>query len=370
MKILSVVGARPQFVKLAAVAPAVAEAGHEHVIVHTGQHYDTAMSQVFFDGLGIARPDTDLGVGSGGHGRQTGQTLERLDAALAEHAPDWVLVYGDTNATLAGAIAAAKLHVPVAHLEAGLRSFNRRMPEEVNRVLADHACDLLLAPTAQAMRHLDAEGLGARSVLTGDVMVDVCLRVGAAVEAADAGAGAGEDAAGQLPGDIAPGEPFVLATLHRAENTDDPQRLEGLLRAVSELDVPVLLPVHPRLRARTDEYGIPLRKGAIVPVEPLDYAGTVRAVRAASAVVTDSGGMQKEAFLLGRVCTTLRTETEWPETLADGWNTLVADPAALNPGGLEEIVLRPAPDPAGPSAAPFGTPGAAARAVRALEERG
>ena len=177
MKVVSIVGARPQLVKLAPVAAAFATSGDQHVIVHTGQHYDVNLSDVFFSGLGIPDPDVHLGVGSGGHGEQTGAILAKMDAVLTEHQPDWVLVYGDTNSTLAGAVSAVKLHLPVAHLEAGLRSFNRRMPEEHNRVLTDHAADLLLAPTEEAVRHLTAEGLGHRTTLVGDVMVDVCLRV-------------------------------------------------------------------------------------------------------------------------------------------------------------------------------------------------
>ena len=217
MKVVSVVGARPQFIKLAPIAAAFAGSDYRHVIVHTGQHYDADLSDVFFTDLGIPAPDVHLGVGSGSHGEQTGKMLAALDPVLAAEKPDWVLVYGDTNSTLAGALSAVKLHLPVAHLEAGLRSFNRRMPEEHNRVLTDHAADLLLAPTEAAMRHLAAEGLAARSVLVGDVMTDVCLRVRDAVAA-------GAHPQPALPPASTRGS-LPAATLHRAENTDDPARL-------------------------------------------------------------------------------------------------------------------------------------------------
>lgn len=353
MRILSVVGARPQFVKLAPVAAAVTAAGHEHVIVHTGQHYDPELSEVFFTGLGIPEPDVRLGVGSGGHGAQTGAMLGALDPVLGRYAPDWVLVYGDTNSTIAGALSAVKLHLPVAHLEAGLRSFNRRMPEEHNRVLTDHAADLLLAPTPQAMVHLAREGLAERSVMVGDVMVDACLR------ARDL-AGAAGSADAPAPG-IDPRAPYLVATIHRAENTDEPERLAAIVGALAALPLPVALLVHPRLRARAGEFGIDLGRGAIRPGSPLPYAQMVAAVSGSVGVVTDSGGLQKEAYILGRPCTTVRSETEWPETLADGWNALV-DAAD---GKLPEVATRPAP--ATPPAAPYGDGRAAARVVKELE---
>jgi UDP-N-acetylglucosamine 2-epimerase (non-hydrolysing) len=353
MRILSVVGARPQFVKLAPVAAAVAAAGHDHVIVHTGQHYDPDLSEVFFTGLGIPEPDERLGVGSGGHGAQTGAMLGALDPVLEKHAPDWVLVYGDTNSTIAGALSAVKLHLPVAHLEAGLRSFNRRMPEEHNRVLTDHAADLLLAPTPQAMANLGREGLAGRSVMVGDVMVDACLR---ARELARAAAAPEPPAPG-----VDPAAPYLVATIHRAENTDEPARLAAVVGALAALPLPVALLAHPRLRARADEFGIELAQGAIRPGAPLPYAQMVAAVSGSAGVVTDSGGLQKEAYILGRPCTTVRSETEWPETLADGWNVL----AEAGTGAIAEVATRPAP--ATPPGAPFGDGQAAARVVRELE---
>ncbi|WP_262283646.1 non-hydrolyzing UDP-N-acetylglucosamine 2-epimerase [Micromonospora sp. MA102] len=354
MKVVSIVGARPQLVKLAPIAAAFAEDGCEHVIVHTGQHYDADLSDVFFSGLGIPDPDVHLGIGSGSHGVQTGNTLAALDPVLAAERPDWVLVYGDTNSTLAGTLSAVKQHLRVAHLEAGLRSFNRRMPEEHNRVLTDHAADLLLAPTEEAMRHLAAEGLASRSELVGDVMVDVCLRVRDEV----ARGGLPRPA---LPEGVDPDAPYLLATLHRAENTDDPQRLAALLDALADLPVPVALLAHPRLVARAEEHGLKLSRGSLHAARPLPYAAMVAAVRGSVGVVTDSGGLQKEAYLLDRPCTTLRTETEWVETLADGWNVLVPDPRELG-ARWAATATRPAPE------ASRGTPYGDGRAAHRVAE--
>jgi UDP-N-acetylglucosamine 2-epimerase (non-hydrolysing) len=330
-KVVSVVGARPQFVKLGPVAAALDEAGHEHVIVHTGQHYDDRLSDVFFADLDIPAPAVHLGIGSGSHGVQTGAMLSALDAVLDAQRPDWVLVYGDTNSTLAGALAAVKLHLPVAHLEAGLRSFNRAMPEEHNRVLTDHAADLLLAPTQAAVAHLAAEGLAGRAVLVGDVMTDVCLRVRDAVLAA----------APPRPAELPPDGDYLVATIHRAENTDDPARLARIAAALAALPLPVLLLAHPRLVARAAQAGVDLRTGAVRPGRPLPYPRTVAAVLGSRGVVTDSGGLQKEAFLLGVPCTTVRTETEWTETLDAGWNVLGgADDVLADPAQFAALVLR------------------------------
>ena len=352
MKVLSVVGARPQFVKLAPIAEALGRAGAEHVIVHTGQHYDPGMSDVFFADLRIPAPDVHLAVGSGSHGAQTGAMLGPLEAVMDEHRPDWVLVYGDTNSTLAAAVAAVKIHLPLAHLEAGLRSFNRRMPEEHNRVLTDHAADLLLAPTQVAMDHLAHEGLAERSVLVGDVMTDVCFRVRDAV------------AAGGAPPRGRPPRQYLVATIHRAENTDDPARLRAIVAALAALPVPLVLLAHPRLRARCAEHGIDLAQGSVVVADPLPYPEMVAAVMGSVGVVTDSGGLQKEAFLLGRACTTLRTETEWVETLEGGWNVLLPDEADL--ARLAQVALR-GPG-ALPQATPYGSGDAADRVVRVLQD--
>lgn len=350
MKILSVVGARPQFVKLAPIHKAAKAAGAEHVIVHTGQHYDPMLSDVFFEDLGIGAADVHLGVGSGTHGVQTGAMLAALDAVLEEHRPDWVLVYGDTNSTVAAALSAVKMHIPVAHLEAGLRSFNRRMPEEHNRVVTDHVADLLLAPTQVAMDHLASEGLGQRSVLVGDVMTDVLFDVRDRVSA-------------RRPSllqelDLEPGE-FYVATIHRAENTDDPLRLAEVARGLAALDKPVILLAHPRVVAKAAAHGVALTQGSLVSHAPLAYPDLIAAVLSSAGVVTDSGGLQKEAFLLGVPCTTVRTETEWVETVQLGWNVL-----ANTAEEIASAVVRSRP--ASTDAAPYGDGRAAERVVQIL----
>ena len=353
VKILSVVGARPQFVKLAPVHRAMDVAGVQHVIVHTGQHYDPMLSDVFFDELGVGTPDVHLGVGSGSHGVQTGAMLGALDAVLDEHRPDWVLVYGDTNSTVAAALSAVKMHLPVAHLEAGLRSFNRRMPEEHNRVLTDHAADLLLAPTEVAMDHLSREGLAHRAVLVGDVMTDVLLATRDRIDS------------GIIPfvreRDLER-DGYYLATIHRADNTDDPARLAEILRSMAALDRPVVLLAHPRLVAKAAAHGIPLTQGALRAHAPLGYADLVAAALASAGVITDSGGLQKEAFLLRVPCTTVRDETEWTETVDLGWNVLVRT-------GDEILAAATRPRPASTSAAPYGDGRAAERVVAELVER-
>lgn len=360
MKVISVVGARPQLVKLAPIAAAMAGTSHEHRIVHTGQHYDADLSDVFFAGLDIPDPDLHLGVGSGSHGAQTGAMLTALDPIFDAERPDWVLVYGDTNSTIAATLAAVKLHVPVAHLEAGLRSFNRRMPEEHNRVLTDHAADLLLAPTEVAMRHLADENLAARSVLVGDVMVDVCLQVRDRVLAEPL-------AASGLPPSLDPTAPYVVATLHRPDNTDDRQRLEGILDALAGLPVQVALLAHPRLLAKAEHHGLEIERGAIRVGRPLPYAAMISAVLGSTGVVTDSGGLQKEAFLLGRAGTTIRPETEWVETLEGGWNVLVPDPHRMPADELASLVTRGAPGT--DLGAPYGDGTAARRVVSVLADR-
>lgn len=346
MRILSVVGARPQFVKLAPIAHAL-EGRAEHVIVHTGQHYDELMSDVFFRDLGIPRPDENLAVGSGSHGAQTGAMLAGLEIVFERYRPDWILVYGDTNSTLAAAIAAVKIHLPVAHLEAGLRSFNRQMPEEHNRVLTDHASDLLLAPTEAAMRHLADEGLAEKGLLVGDVMTDVLYSIRDSVDAAP------------VPEGVRPGD-YYIATLHRPDNTDDPERLRAIIDQLAGLSRPVLLLTHPRLARLAGEAGLKLTRGAVRSVAPLPYPDLVSAVMKSAGVVTDSGGLQKEAFLLRVPCTTVRSETEWVETVELGWNVLVgADVAALR-----DVVARPAPAPT--DAAPYGGGNAAEVVADAL----
>ncbi|UJP11476.1 UDP-N-acetylglucosamine 2-epimerase (non-hydrolyzing) [Microbacterium sp. KUDC0406] len=354
MKIVSVVGARPQFVKLAPIHKAALAAGVEHVIVHTGQHYDPMLSDVFFEDLGIGTPDVHLGVGSGSHGVQTGAMLAALDGVFDEHRPDWVLVYGDTNSTVAAALSAVKMHIPVAHLEAGLRSFNRRMPEEHNRVMTDHAADLLLAPTQVAVDHLSTEGLAERTVLVGDVMTDVLYEVRDQVGSAPSALleELGLDAGG-----------YYLATIHRAENTDDPARLADIAAALGGLDRPVVLLAHPRVVAKAATHGIELNQGTLIAHAPLAYPDLIAAALSSAGVVTDSGGLQKEAFLLRVPCTTVRTETEWVETVELGWNVLANTAEEIAAG-----VTRPRP--ADTEAAPYGDGHAAERVVEVLMHAG
>jgi len=353
VKIVSVVGARPQFVKLAPIAKAANAVGVDHVIVHTGQHYDPMLSNVFFDELGIPAPDVHLGVGSGSHGAQTGAMLAALDDVFDAQQPDWVLVYGDTNSTVAAALSAVKMHFSVAHLEAGLRSFNRRMPEEHNRVLTDHAADLLLAPTRVAADHLAAEGLSERTVVVGDVMTDVLYEVRAEV------AERPSPLVDELS--LAPGDHYV-ATIHRAENTDDPARLREVVAALSNLDRPVVLLAHPRVVSKASMYGIPLTGGSLIAHAPLAYRDLVAAVLHSAGVITDSGGLQKEAFLLRVPCTTVRTETEWVETVELGWNVLATSAEQVATG-----VMRRRPDDTG--AAPYGDGHAADRVIAELSAR-
>ena len=314
MKLVTIVGARPQFIKAALLSEALrASPGVVEILVHTGQHYDARMSDVFFQQLSMRAPDYCLEVGSGTHGRQSGAMLASLDDVLERERPDVVLIYGDTNSTLAGALAAVKMHIPVAHVEAGLRSYNRRMPEEVNRVVADVVSSLLLCPTATAVENLKREGISDGVHLVGDVMLDMLLRALPTARETDALRASG----------VTRGE-YYLATIHRAENTDDPVKLRSLVDALDTLDATVLLPLHPRTRHALDRLGwAPRTAGSVRPIEPVGYLEMVALEDAARAVLTDSGGVQKEAFFLRRPCITLRDETEWTETLAGGWNQLV-----------------------------------------------
>jgi len=314
MKVLSVVGARPQFVKAAPVSRALRQVAHE-VLVHTGQHYDYEMSAIFFEELHIPAPDYDLEVGSGSHGWQTGQMLIRIEEVLLKEQPDWVLVYGDTNSTLAGALAAVKLHIPLAHVEAGLRSLNREMPEEHNRVLTDHAADLLLCPTQTAVDHLTREGVTRGVHLVGDVMYDAILyNIALAEQRSDALTRLG----------LSPGS-YALATIHRPSNTDDPARLRAVLAALQSLasDYPVVFPAHPRTRRKLDE--LDFYTPSIKLIDPVGYLDMLVLERHARLILTDSGGVQKEAYFFAVPCLTLRRETEWVETVETGWNRLVGD---------------------------------------------
>ena len=351
MRVLSIVGARPQFVKAAAMCRAIAaHPDISHKIIHTGQHYDARMSDVFFEELGIPAPDHHLGVGSGTHAVQTGEMMKSLEPVLAAERPDWVLLYGDTNSTLAGVLVAAKLDMPAAHIEAGLRSFNRRMPEEINRIVADRLSALLFCPTAAAVTNLKQEGLAAQAVVTGDIMYDafVIFR------------GVAERLGGDLASKWRRGE-FALATIHRAENTDDPRRLQAILDALESIAqsiCPVVLPLHPRTQKVLHAAGWQARALTITP--PISYFEMLLLEGRASLILTDSGGVQKEAYFAQVPCVTLRDETEWVETMENRCNVLAG-------AHTDHIVdaAKNASD-AGPWTAVYGDGNAGEKMIRAI----
>lgn len=353
MKVLTVVGARPQFVKAAPVSCALQAAGHDEFLLHTGQHYDPGMSDVFFDELGLPAPSLNLGVGSGTHGQQTAAMLTGIEQALLEQKPDWILLYGDTNSTLAGALAACKLRIPIAHVEAGLRSYNRAMPEEHNRVVTDHCSDLLLCPTPAAVSTLKGEGITRGVYLVGDPMFDAALQFGAVAN----------ERSGILTSLGVAAGGFALATLHRPYNTDDPAILGGILRTLSECGETIVLPLHPRTRSRIEQWGLEnCVFGGLRIVEPLGYLDMLALEQAARLILTDSGGIQKEALFFGKPCVTLRPETEWVETVESGWNMLAgADPERIIAG----IARRDWPG--GPAPQLYGDGRAAVKIVEALE---
>lgn len=313
VKLLTVIGARPQFIKAATVSRQVALSEDiTEVIIHTGQHFDANMSDIFFDELAIPRPDHYLGIGGGSHGAMTGRQLEAIETVLLAEKPDWVLVYGDTNSTLAGALAAAKLHIPVAHVEAGLRSFNRQMPEEINRVLTDHVAAMNFSPTEVAIRNLLHEGIEKRMMkLVGDVMFDASLFYR---ESAREPAWFSEWAHGN--------DGFILATIHRAENTDDPSRLAAIFDGLGEANGPVVLPLHPRTRESMKKFNIEPASNIKI-IDPIGFLEMIWLESQCKCVATDSGGVQKEAYFLQKPCITLREETEWTELVDTGWNVLV-----------------------------------------------
>lgn len=357
MKVLTVVGARPQFVKAAVVSRALANiAGIGEVLVHTGQHYDPELSDIFFEELGIRRPDIQLGVGSGSHGAQTGRMLEKLEQVLIVEKPDWVLVYGDTNSTLAGALSAAKLNIPVAHVEAGLRSFNRQMPEETNRVLTDHVSSLLFTPTKAAVENLRREGIDDSNVVhVGDVMFDAALHYG------------------QRSNDSGVSEltPFALATIHRAENTDDPERLLNIFAMLADLSghLQVVIPLHPRTRARIEKYPeIKELLGQIRVVPPVGYFDMIAYERAASLILTDSGGVQKEAYFHGKPCVVFRDQSEWVELFESGQHVLLSPNSRKD---LREVSqhLKASPTADQLKEAPYGNGKAGDLVAQSLFER-
>ncbi|MCW3029802.1 MAG: hypothetical protein JWN81_3013 [Solirubrobacterales bacterium] len=352
MKILTVVGNRPQFIKAAAVSGLLRE-HHEEVLVHTGQHYDDSLSEVFFSELGLARPDRELGIGGGSNTSQTARMLAALEPLLAVEQPDAALVYGDTNSTLAGALAAAQAQVPVVHVEAGMRSFERMMPEEVNRILSDHLSALLLCSSDLAAKNLNAESVTGRVEVVGDVMVDVAMRWAARAR---------EDTSALATYDVEPGA-YVLVTAHRAGNVDNAARLDMLVKLVRALPVPIIFPLHPRTRTRLQEYGLLDELDEIDGVtltEPFGYFEFSTLLTHARAVVTDSGGVQKEAYLASVPCVTLRVSTEWVETVETGWNTLVDLDPPLALAALDR------PRPAGHPQL-YGDGHAAERCVEAID---
>jgi UDP-N-acetylglucosamine 2-epimerase len=347
---LTVVGARPQFVKAAMLSRELRRR-HSEVLVHTGQHYDDLMSDVFFRDLGLPAPDVNLGVGSASHGVQTARMLEGLEAAMLDRRPDIVIVFGDTNSTLAGALAAAKLDVPVAHVEAGFRSYNRSMPEEVNRVLTDHVSTYLFCATANAAGCLAREGIVSGVHNAGDLMYDSLL---ATLPLAEDSAEETLSARGLKAGQ------YYLATIHRPASTDDPAVLSRIFEGLSALDLPVLAPLHPRTQAALRQEGI-LTGANLCLSEPVRYVEMLALEQNARAVITDSGGVQREAYFLSTPCVTLREDSEWPEILDGGWNVLVGSDAAK----IVSAAQRPRPDK--PPAPVFGDGRAAAKIVEILE---
>jgi len=315
MKIATIVGARPQFIKMAPLSKELNKY-FEEVVIHTGQHYDYEMDDIFFEELDIREPDYNLGVGSGTHGHQTGEMLKKIEDVLIDEKPELVLVYGDTNSTLAGALAASKLHLDVAHIEAGLRSFNREMPEEVNRVLTDHTSDLLFAPTETAVENLEDEGITEEVHLVGDVMLDSLTLFKKRAK----------DRSKTMKEHGLKENSFVLATIHRAENTDDQARLKEIMDGFHESEEKILLLVHPRLEKYLKKYDLFERlneSNEIILKDPVGYLEMLKLEESAKKIVTDSGGVQKEAYFIETPCITLREETEWVETVKDGWNILV-----------------------------------------------
>jgi len=352
VKIVSIVGARPQFIKCAPLSRELRKE-HTEILVHTGQHYDPEMSDIFFDEMEIPRPDYNLGIGSGTHGKQTGEMLVAIEEVLIKESPDLVIVFGDTNSTLAGALAAAKLHIPVAHVEAGLRSFDRSMPEEINRIVTDHVSDLLFCPTDNAVKLLSNEGITRGVHLVGDVMADAL--------------GFNKALAGKNSCIIKTlgleRKRYGVATIHRPSNTDNPDALSAIIREFGQAEIPIVFPVHPRTRKYLGEYGLLRRMPQNIKItEPLGYLDMIQLMGNAKKILTDSGGIQKEAYMLGVPCITLRENTEWIETLHDGWNVLT--------GSDEQKILSAirAPIPAKPQIDLYPT--GAAEKIRTLLQSG
>lgn len=354
MKILTVIGARPQFIKAATVSRKLKEKNVHEVIIHTGQHHDPNMSQVFFDEMDIPMPDYNLGIHGLSHGAMTGQMMVGIEDIAVREKPDVLLVYGDTNSTMAGALAAAKLHIPVAHVEAGLRSFNMAMPEEINRIVTDRVSKYLFCPTANAYQHLMTEGFGSSSstvVVSGDVMYDSVLyyrrKIGSHANVIQASGLAGKD--------------FVLATLHRAENTNDAVRLAAICSALNEIhnSLSIVLPIHPRTRLYLREHKIDL---GVLLIDPVGYFDMLALLDACKLVMTDSGGLQKESYFFGKFCITLRDETEWTELVSAGANAL----AGASPEKIRRLFHENLGKPVDKDAALYGDGNAAGKIVDVL----
>lgn len=345
------VGARPQFIKAAPVSNAIRRAGHEECLVHTGQHYDPNMSQVFFEELGLREPDVNLGVGAGPHGQQTGRMLNLVEERLLEDKPDWVIIYGDTNSTLAAALAAAKLGIDMAHVEAGLRSFNRKMPEEINRVVSDRLSQLLFCPSRAAVENLRREGIAEGVFEVGDVMLDAIRTFLPLLE----------ERPSPLEALGLKAREYILATVHRAENTDEPRRLKGILECLEATEQKVVFPLHPRTSKALACNGLRVPDNVQV-VEPVGYLAMLALEKDARAILTDSGGVQKEALWLAVPCLTLRDETEWVETVEHGWNHIVG----VSPERVRDALRVPPPSGEFPQL--YGEGNASHEIVRALEE--
>ncbi len=326
MKIITILGARPQFIKASVVSCALSNAGIDETIIHTGQHFDSLMSDIFFQDLDLPQPHYHLNIHSLNHGAMTGRMMEKIEEILLQNLPDWICVYGDTNSTLAGALVAAKLHIPLIHIEAGLRSFNRQMPEEINRVVTDHLSQLLFAPTPLAVECLQKEGIAEGVHLVGDVMKDAILSYQAKAK---------QTSEILARHQLAPNN-FYLATIHRPSNTDDSRRLSSILNSFTQLDLPVVFPIHPRTKAQIHQMDLNdyLTTNSIIAIPPVSYLDMLMLESSCQAVITDSGGIQKEAYILGRPCFTLREETEWKETVDWGWNKLV------HPENLRESITH------------------------------
>ncbi|MDK2744692.1 MAG: UDP-N-acetylglucosamine 2-epimerase (non-hydrolyzing) [Nitrospira sp. BO4] len=331
MKCVSIVGARPQFIKASPLTIALRKRSEE-ILVHTGQHYDHGMSDVFFEDLGIPAPNYHLGIGSGSHGMQTGAMLKAVEEVLQKEQPDVVIVYGDTNSTLAAALAAAKLNIPVAHVEAGLRSFNRMMPEEINRVMTDHLSTWLFAPSAVSRDNLRREGIETGVHVVGDIMYDALLLHRASAERRS-------NILRRL--DLSP-RSYYVATIHRAENTDHPDRLRSILQAFQTVKKPVILPLHPRTKKKLNEYAVHVGNN-VRCMDPLGYLDMVQLQEHAACVLTDSGGVQKEAYYLRIPCVTFRTETEWIETVTAGWNIVCGSDTAAIVNAVDKMERCQAP---------------------------